>query len=214
MTPSEIETMARRQYNAVNDSFWSQAEVMDLIYAACLELSNESDLIEDTFTTTTVAGTQTYSFPTNALKIYRVEYDGQKLQKITQRDDDKLTLVNSNTTEQGRPLAYWIWNNELYLRPIPDDAKQLKVFAYVQAAPIQVTSTLEIPSVFHTRITDFILHAFTAKDKDYTASRYYLEKWEKSKMDVKRWVQKRKRSDSFAQVISEDDSILTPLGEI
>ena len=46
MTPTEIENQARSLYNATNDTFFTQAEILNLIYKAELELANECNVIE------------------------------------------------------------------------------------------------------------------------------------------------------------------------
>ena len=55
MTPGEIETAAREQYNAVNDTFWSSAEIMNLIFQATSEMANKTWCIKSTETQSSVA---------------------------------------------------------------------------------------------------------------------------------------------------------------
>lgn len=204
MTPSEIEEAARRRYNSVSDSFWSQDEIFDLIYDACLELALETKCIERTFTTTTVSGTQDYSFPTNVISIKRVTYDGKKIKPINMREDDAVTGLNQTIATQGSSQFYWFWNYVMSLRPIPDSAVTLKIWAYVQPARISSASTLEIPTEFHMKLVNYVVGEMAAKDSNFTAADRYLQRWEKSKLDVKKWVANRKRSDAFGVVGDEE----------
>src|ERR1041385_5258558 len=116
MSPTDIETAVRNKYNAVGDSFWSQAEIFGLIHEACQELAVETECIPaKDATSSTVAGTKAYSYPTRFIAIKRLEWNGQKLFKVDDRDADGLNLYNSAVTVSGNPQHYWIWNNQVYL---------------------------------------------------------------------------------------------------
>ena len=212
MTPSEIEEVARNKYNAIGDSFWSQAEIFDLITEACNEAALEGLMIQRTYTTTTVSGTQEYDFPTNVMALKRVTYNGQKLKPITMREDDAVTGLNQGTTSTGTPQYYYTWNYTVSLRPIPDGAYTLKLWTYNEPSAISVTSTLEIPTMFHMRLVNFILAEMAAKDQNAKVAMYYAQRWEKSKIEMKKWAAKRKRTDSFGEVQDEDQMVASYLG--
>ncbi len=138
MTPNDLQEYARRQYNASADQFFSDSELYQHIWAAEYELAYKAMLIERVYTTTTVASQQEYSYPTDTIAIKRVTYDGVKLVPITFKEDDTLTLGNAATTATGSPQFYAIWNETLYLRPVPDDDLTLKLFTYNE--PTAVTA--------------------------------------------------------------------------
>lgn len=75
MTPSEIETAARQLYNATQDTFFTQAEILNRIYAAELTLCREAISIQAYTTSTSTSGTGTYNFPTNFIAVKRLTYD-------------------------------------------------------------------------------------------------------------------------------------------
>jgi hypothetical protein len=212
MTPSEIEAMARNRYNAISDTFWNQQEIFDYIYAACLEAADETLAIERTYTTTTVAGTQEYDFPTNSVGIKRVTYDGKKLTKIDMIEDDILTGLNQATTAQGSPECYFIWNNVISLRPVPDAAATLKLWTYNQPSAITVSSTLEIPSQFHARLVNYVMSMMAAKDSNYNAATYYMKMWERDLVEIRKSVRKMKRTDKFTTVKDENMIVETSIG--
>jgi hypothetical protein len=171
------------------------------MYAAHLEFARETLCIERVYTTTSVAGQQEYSFPENTISIKRVTYDGVKLKKITFREDDALTSLDSDTTETGRSNFYFEWNETLYLRPIPDTSSlTIKIFSINEPQVITNTSTFEIPTVFHMATINFVLSEMLAKDKDFGAAQYYRNLWNLDIQNGKKWVQKRKRGDSFVGV--------------
>lgn len=51
MTPTQILTSARNKYNAVGDSFWSDDELLGILYDACVEMTDDADMIERTYST-------------------------------------------------------------------------------------------------------------------------------------------------------------------
>ena len=210
MTSLEIEEASRQQYNAVGDTNWSTSEIMTLIYAACLDMARKSFVIEDVFSSSTVASQQEYSYPTNVISIKRVTYEGAKLEKISFREDDYLTGQNQATTSTGTPTHYSEFNNTIYLRPTPSAVGTLKVFAYVEPQAVTSSSTLEIPTLFHMDLVDYVLGRMYAKDKDFNSAQYFQGLWNEHLLEAKKYVKKRYKGDSFAAV--QDDELLGQVG--
>lgn len=205
MTPSEIELMARRRFNAVNDTFFSQQEIFDYIYAACLKISDETGAIERVYTTSTVVDQQDYDYPTNTIGIKRVTYEGRRLEKIDMIEDDVITGLNQDTTATGSPLYYWTWENTISLRPIPAEVGTLKIWSLNEPSAItSASAVLEIPSVYHEKLVTYVLGCMKDKDKDYAGAD---REWAKFDDDVKRIrqsIRRLKRTDKFAVVKDEE----------
>jgi hypothetical protein len=221
MTPQEINTYARAKYNATSDSFFTDAEIYYLIYQAELEMTNEiPGICEAMYTTTSVQGTRQYTFPTEARVIKRIEYIdlagiAVKLEPITFREDDALTLVNVASTTQGKPQFYSQYNFSLYLRPIPDTSGcTIRIYSYNEPQVVSSTSVLEIPTPFHMDITDFVCMHMCLKDKEFDAAQAYSTLWSQAKLRAKRWVQKKKRGDAFTIVMNEDNLAVTLTGPV
>jgi hypothetical protein len=205
MTPTEIETAARNKYNAVGDTFFSRAEILGLMDEACLLLATEADIIEAVdSSTTTVASTQSYDMPTNFIKPKRVLYDGRKLQFITQREDDAITGFQEDTTSEGTPTGWYLWVDKIYLRPIPDDAKTLKIWGFKRQADLAITDTLTVPDLFHRDIVNYCVAEMFAKDQNPSMTQYYNSKWDLGLKKAIAWSKRRRRGDRFAQVQDED----------
>lgn len=204
MTPTQLEEFARQRYNAVSDTFWSQAEILNYMYMACSEMASRCGVIERTFSTTTVSGTQAYDFPTNAKEIKRVTWDGKKLTPIDMREDDAATGMNMATTDTGNPEYYWQWNNAIYLRPVPGSAATLKVWSRNFPSSIAIGSTLEIPEEFHLRLANFINQQMAAKDQNFDAAQYWGSIWAQDLVHAEREMRKKKRADGFASVKDEN----------
>lgn len=202
MTPNEIADAARQRYNAVGDSHFSDNMLMDLIYQASMVLAVETKCIERTFSTTTVASQKEYSYPTNAIALKRVEYDGLEIHSVDLNEDPK----TSTTEPTGRAGCYAIWNNELHLFPTPDSAVTLKIFAFVEPSAVTTSSTLEVPTEYHLMMIDFVISYMFAKDKDPTMAAYHLRLWNEGVGRAKRDRAKRKRGDNFAVVKDHTDA--------
>lgn len=214
MTPTQVEEQARRRYNSVSDSFFSQDEILYLMYDASLQLARECKVITNLYSTSTVASQQEYAYPSNTISIKRVTYAGKKLKAITMREDDSITGFNQSTTSTGTPSHYWVWNEVIYLRPIPSAVATLNIWTHNEPSTISITSTLDVPSQFHMDLVNYIVAEMAAKDSNFTAAQYFLAKWEKSKSDAKRWAAKQFRGDSFGHVVDEEYSSENFLGTV
>ena len=213
MTPQEIETAARNQYNAASDSNWSSSEIYTLIYAACLEMVRDCNLvIERVYTTSTVAGTQEYAFPTYALSIKRVTYNGKKLAPYTFRDDDTITLSNEANADQGEPTYYYEWNESFFLRPIPQEVGTLKVYTINEPQTVTSNSVLEVPTFTHMNIVDYVVAQMAAKDMNFQTAQYYTQKWDMHKEMITRKLRLMKVQDAYRIVQAEETHPITTLG--
>lgn len=213
MTVADLITAARDLFNASGDPFFTDQQFYNWIYQAQHELARKAWLIERKYTTTTVAGTQDYAYPTNTIAIKRVTAGGRKLKNITHRYDDAITLSNQTSTTQGWPIYYTTWNYTMSLRPIPDDAYTLIIFSYSDAQPVTANSDLEVPTLFHFDIVDYLLARMYAKDKAPDLMGLHSAFWAEHVKEAVAYKNRMKRSDSFATVQSEDVLPVTIVGE-
>lgn len=219
MTPTEIETYARAKYNATGDTFFTSAEIYYYIYQAELELAAECNLCSAYTTQAVVNGTRQYTFPTLARILKRVECldsggTAVKLEPITFREDDALTLVNVASTTKGRPAFYSQFNFNIYLRPVPDASYTLNIYYYAEPAVVTSLSVLEVPTMFHMDLCDFVVREMYAKDKEPEMYDRFDKKWQMAKLRIKRWLQKQKRGDAFTIVMNEDNLAVTLTGPV
>lgn len=205
MTPAQIIGMAREEYNAVGETFWSDSELYNIVWRLCQEIATEAKCIERTYSTVSVADTQEYSYPSNTISIKQVTYNDVPLIKTDFREADKSQLYVNTTNVTGTPVYYTEWGGAIQLWPTPDtDDDDIKIYSYNNPQQITVTSTLEVPDVHHGRLVDGVLARMYSKDKDFNSAAYYDSKWSKSKQDIIQWTQRRKRGDRFASVKVEE----------
>lgn len=214
MTPASIVTAARNKYNAVGSDFYSDTELFDLIYEAEQQLLRIAPTNEASSTTATATGTQAYTFPTNMVTIKRVQYQGGKLQKVSMREDDVLTLHNQASTEQGEPQYYYEWAGSIYLRPIPDTAGTMTIFGCKEPVSVSTDTTLEVPERFHMTIVNYLASEIAAKDSNFEMANHYLTKWQKSLDEIETWWRIHKRADKFNYVHDEDEVGVSILGRL
>lgn len=223
MTPANIEVYARAQYNAASDSFFTTAEIQYYIYQAELELFNETMGIVEVYqgSINLTSGTRQYAFSANVRAIKRIEFVNlagiaNKLEPITFREDDALTLVNVASTTLGSPQFYETFNYNIYLRPVPDTTNTtLNIYSYNEpAAVLSGVQVLEIPSNFHMDIVDFVTMRMYSKDKNPDMYTLFKQRWDEAKVRAKRYVQKKKRTDAFTVVMNEDNLAVTLTGPV
>jgi hypothetical protein len=205
MTPAEIETMARSRYNATGDTNWSSEEIAGIIYQACLEITRDCGLvIERLFQSATVAGTSEYEWPAQASAIKRVTVGGRKLREISMREDDTLTIENQLTTDTGLPEYYYVWNRTINMRPIPQSAETLQVFAICAEQELTPTSTIDIPEQYHGSLVTYVIKEMSAKDLNWQMFDRYQGMWDDEKNKIRAHIRRAKRADAFAIVKSEE----------
>jgi len=212
MTPSTLITFALQRWNEPAGGLFSDDELYTVIFSAQLELALESLCIRNVYTTPTVAAQQEYAKPTNAISLKRVTYEGQKLFKVTDREDDSLTLNNQTTTAQGTPQYYWEWDTAIELRPVPAAVGTLKLYTYDMPATVSAASTLSVPVRYHPKLANYMLAYMADKDKNFQAANQYRQLWMKDLQDAKRYEKKFLRGDSVAHVIDEESYPQTVIG--
>lgn len=205
MTPSDLETYVRQRYNAVGDTFFPTAEIMNFFYQGQIELAIETNCIQSTYTTSSVDGQRAYDFPTDAISVRRVEYDGARIYPSDFIDDDVLTGNSPDTTSEGIPQFYQIWGSQIYLRPKPNASSEtIKVYSYDMPSIPTAAGTLDVPSYAHVYLADYALYCMTMQDKNTALADRFLEKWEQNKVMVKKIEASRMVGDSFRVVKDED----------
>lgn len=215
MTPSTIETYARNKLNALNDSLWSSAEIIEnYLYECCMEFSREVKCIENTYTTTTVASTQEYALPSRYIDILRVTYNGTKLQPISMREYDELTWPNTTTTTSGTPTFYYYFGETIGLFPVPDAAVTLKIWVIQGHDVVSSNSTLEIPIQYHHMLVDGVVSKMCMKEIGDPRATFYAGVWQQHLMKAAAQWRKHKRGDRFGVVLTEERTPTTNFGTI
>lgn len=207
MTPSALKDFILQRYNAVGDTFFPEAEIYNYLWAAQMELANETDCIKNIYTTTSVANQRAYDFPTYTKSIARVEYDGERIFPNDFFDDDVLTGNNPDTTLSGRPANYQVFGSQIFLRPVPSTSGlTIKIYSYNYPTQPSATGTLDVPTNYQLMLVDYALSCMFSKDQNTSLAQFHLNLWREHKQVVLRTERQRMVGDSFRVVKDIDDT--------
>lgn len=216
MTPQQILDASRNNLNATNDTLWSDTELLIDLYLVELELARKTLCIENTSTDTTVASQTDYTRPARAIEIWRVMFDGNKLQKISKRELDQLNF-NTSVTVTGLPRFYSEFNELISLYPTPDAgsaSKTIQYFTYDEPTVPTASSTLEVPTAYHDVLVAGLTKRMCPKDLGNPQTILWADEWARGVQETKQEIRKRRRSDKFSVVATEEQNLTTNFGII
>lgn len=208
MTITEFVDYVRNMHNASADSNWSDSEIYKLAQARSNEAVGIIGLIEAVTTTTSTASTQQVAYPTNAILIRRVLYNGVALRQMTFREWEARRV--SGTDPTGTPREFVTWNNVIYLVPVPTaNGDTIKIYYDAQQSSISsASSTLDIPEVLHTRIADGVIAMMYAKDLNAGMASFFENKWNNIHIPAMREFKNRRRQSYGPILTADSDSSL------
>jgi hypothetical protein len=145
-----IETAARTELQELTAGFWAATELHSWFDEANAEITSKTKQ-EATATITMVAGTESYSLPTDFFLARRVELQTTPgsasnwmfLQPLAIDFRDPGDLLDT-TTQTGTPYGWYIFGTKIYFTPIPNGAYSGTLF-YVKNA-VASTSDSDTPS--------------------------------------------------------------------
>lgn len=212
MTITQILESARNNLNALSDSLWSDSELLLHLYQCELKMARTCRTIENIYTTTSVSGTDEYTKPTRAMEIWRVTFDGKKLDY---RDFRYIDTMNPNdVTSSGTPQFYSYYDDAFFLYPTPSSAATIKVFSYDEPSIPTVSSTLETPTAYHDVLVDGVTFKMCPKEVGHPLTIYWKGEWEAGLARVELFARRRRRGDKFNTVKTEEQMLNTEFGII
>ena len=201
MTPTQIETMARRQYNAVGDTFYSTEEIMDYIYKAQMEFCKYTFMLKKVFSTATVVGQTEYPMPSSTISIKYLEVDGVKLDPISMIENEELNIANYTATAADVTGSYWQWGQSFFLSNEPVTAGlTIKVYTYAMPQPVTNISVIEVPAEYHLDLVTYVNYMMAVKDENGNAGAAYQGEWISALREARKLERRKLRGDSFASV--------------
>lgn len=216
MTVTQILEAARNNLNAVSDTLWSDTELYMGLYMVEQQLARKTLCIEATHTDTSVASTATYTRPTSVIEIWRVTFDGNKIQKLQPREVDELNF-NTTTAQTGTPRYYSDYASVITLYPTPDSgaaSKTIKYFTYDEPGTVSSSSTIECPTFSHDVLVSGLTYQMCPKDLGHPLTLFWRDKWFGGMAEVEKEVRRRRRSDRMAIVLTEEQALTTNFGTI
>lgn len=217
-TLTTLQTNVRRRLDESTAAFWADADLTQWINEAARDIARRSETLQASTTINSVAGTQEYTLPTNALRIYRVEYrpDGATATQtipLEYRDFNSMDSVwwSRQAVDRGTPYCFTMWGFPptltLVLFPLPATSvtAAIKVYYYrLPAAASSGSDTVDVPEGWFDLIEDYCEFSALRKDRDprwQEARSLYEEKLQHFIETTRRWT-------------DQNDSIQTAMGPL
>ena len=168
-----------RVYANVNRTDLTEVLILEYLNSRQSQLCNFDDFpfMETSTTENTVDGTQNYDLPTGykaELIIYLVDDTTKTM--LTKWVGSQAEKSYTDTETEGKPYAYWIWNDDVYLYPIPDDEYTLtyRYFGYLT----DLTNTASEENVLCARWPDLLIAGATSDAFHYFLMSDKVAEWE------------------------------------
>lgn len=170
---SDVLEHVKRQFGDESGAQINDPDIIRWLNQAQQEANHISRIVQSKATSTTVLRQHTYSAPVEAATdILSVTYDGRPLHGLTfQEFNNHILRADPGRTEEGVPLYWTVFNNELILWPTPNDALPLTVYFY-GTPPLLTGGTdfLGLPDRYYEALIAFVLSKAYELDEDYATS--------------------------------------------
>lgn len=180
-TQAEIITDVRVRLDEVSASFWDDSDIRRWINQGLRDVARRCEVLQGSTTVAAVAGTQTYALPTDAIRIYRVEFspDGDdgvhELQYEDYNNADAL-WGRYKTITQADPYIYTMWgfppSLNMTVYPTPSQAGTFTVYYYKLPTELAVTTTddedteVDLPAGWEDVIVSYVEYHALRKDRN------------------------------------------------
>lgn len=152
---------------------FTDQQIIDWINDGVRECSVQNNLLQKSGTVTVTQGTDSYSVPSDVLKLHSVKYDGMKLRVMTLQEHEELTagLGADAPPEDGTPQHCYIWAGNIVLNVPPDNSTSVLKIEYLyepdaHALENKDTDDVALPVGYHSRIVDYCLAQVAQQDDD------------------------------------------------
>lgn len=186
ITAADIITDVRADLNESTASFWTEADLLQWIDEAVREIVNRTRCLETTaYTIDLVNGTYKYDTTGSFLSIETIIHNSGVTGSITRIFTLKRMDIQNlgHSKETGRPKFFAVWNDDIYIWPIPgtDEATtELTVFQVTLPTGVSATnSAIETPAYLDSAIVNYVKAKAYFKDLKETMGAFYMSLFEK-----------------------------------
>ena len=152
VTVQTIIDRARQRLSESAAYFWSDAELLNHINEGIVEIAAISRGMEGTERITVLTGITAYSISTSYIFVEAAVYSGTTTEYADSpyRPLERIPIGKLGKNEDSDhvgPLAYCVWNDTLYLDPVPTSgASGYTVMLYLLGRPTALSATSAIPT--------------------------------------------------------------------
>ena len=172
---------------AIIDQVYANVNRTDLTRTMILQfLNNRQDQIcnfdnfsfmEVQSTAPTIASQQTYSFPSDYKdQLHMMLIEGTTKVDLTKWVGPQAEKSYTDTETEGRPYAYWVWDDSYFLYPIPDEEYDLMLKYYKYLA--NLTDAASEENVLAQRWSDLLINGATSDSFHYFLMADKTAEWE------------------------------------
>jgi hypothetical protein len=210
MNVGEIVLAVQRQFGDDSGIQITRTDILRWINQACIDIARKVECVQDHKDTDSVSQDGSYILPTDMIRLRRVTYDNKVLQFTTLDVADQdwgARDVPPGTI--GTPQFYYIWNNNIYLYPVPSASgdQNLDIW-YIRTPAVLINDddVLEIPARYHELITRYCLARAKELDEDQAVSNAVMADYEGQLSDAKdEMIRPNARSYNAVRLLPGDD---------
>lgn len=174
MNVQDILTRVQRNFGDTANVQIDQTDILRWINDAQREIVLANQLLQSVATSTTVAGTNTYTIPADLLTLRSIKHGGIKLRALSLTEAEQYIPNFDDTSNYPSdvPTHFWIWANQLTLYPNPSTAnKELKIYYTRQPVAVVLLADIpELPVQYHNRLVEYCLQQAYELDENWAAA--------------------------------------------
>lgn len=172
MIVSDVITRVQRQFGDEASVQIDESDIIRYINDACREIVLQNDMLQATGTMDSVAGTNSYNFPSDMISVRSIYYDNKKLKAFKRTEyDEYINETDPDEDQTGIPWLFTRWGSQFLLYPRPDSVQQIKLL--YQQRPATVTAegdTVPVPDEYFSRVVEYCLQQAYQTDEDWEAA--------------------------------------------
>lgn len=177
-TRSELRDLVRSQTLVESDDY-TDDKVNNLINQALRDVSVRFDWpYLAKIDTIAVTGAQdTYALPSDTSRVEAVLLEGQA-QPLNEVAPSVALREDGTTPGSGTPTWYFLWGNNVVLRPVPSASGTLTIYYY--RTPTTLTndgSSPEFAEQFHYIVADFVMQQLWEREEDFEKAAVYAGRY-------------------------------------
>jgi hypothetical protein len=208
-TVADIGVAVKRQFGDQAGVQVTDTYIIDWINDAQRLFAGENKILQTRAQTSLITGQQSYTMPTDYLRIHAVKFNNFVLREYSQAEADQLIdQDDSQSYALGQPTLYWIWANEFNLYPIPDgttNPSNLVVYYVREPTPVQFTSdTIAFPDEYKMAFIDYCLKQAYELDENLQMATYKDKQLDEGLGRLREQFQDR-HDDEYAIIGYRDD---------
>lgn len=222
MTLTQIRTEIRNITGVDDTSVVADSVLTDLINKGQNILADEANLFYGYGTRNSTAGNETYQMLTgngasviawdivensatvnnqsliNMIRIYRVDFDNEKMTRIGM---DQIYNINSDNSSLHMPTAYGYYINDINLGifPKPQSAKEIKVYYYHLPTVLSADSNVPMLDIrYHDCLVYYGAWKVAERLRDINLMPYFKNEWSEWKSKIVLDRQRRSGESKFS----------------